>query len=211
MTLPNYSSSTLADYVEECVLLSDQLSEERKGILDNISESIKQRLSKTGKERLIFICTHNSRRSHFAQVWAQIAAYHYKLNIQCYSGGTEATALYAQTLNALTRSGILSSPLSQGDNPVYALRFSDRELPVVAFSKVVDHPFNVQADFGALMTCDHAQANCPFIPEASFRLPLTYTDPKHSDGKPEAEEVYDSTCSEIASEMFYLMNKIADA
>ena len=27
--------------------------------------------------RVLFICTHNSRRSHNSQIWAQVAAYYY--------------------------------------------------------------------------------------------------------------------------------------
>ncbi len=36
-------------------------------------------LKKKGKTNLIFICTHNSRRSHLAQIWAQIASNYYNL------------------------------------------------------------------------------------------------------------------------------------
>ncbi len=108
-------------------------------------------------------------------------------------------------------SGIRTVRLSESQNPVMALRFSENETPILAFSKKYEHPFNPQSGYGAIMTCGSAEENCPYIAEASFRIPITYTDPKHSDDSSTAKEVYRNCCSEIASEMFYLMKTIAHA
>jgi arsenate reductase len=59
-------------------------------------------------------------------------------------------------------------------------------------------------DFAALMTCSEADAGCPFIPGAAFRLPLTYADPKEADGTDHEVERYDERVREIGGEVFYL-------
>ena len=62
-------------------------------------------IEKDGAE-LIFICTHNSRRSQFGQVWAHTASLYYRMNnIRSYSGGTESTAIPPGTLTAIERAG----------------------------------------------------------------------------------------------------------
>ena len=43
----------------------------RQAQLRDVSEQIKQEMEQNGEVNLNFICTHNSRRSQFAQVWAQ--------------------------------------------------------------------------------------------------------------------------------------------
>lgn len=56
--------------------------------------------------RLNFICTHNSRRSHLSQIWAQTMAYHFDVkNVYCYSGGTEATAMFPKVAETLSNQG----------------------------------------------------------------------------------------------------------
>ena len=43
--------------------------------------------------QLMFVCTHNSRRSHISQQRAQASAAYLNVdNVQTFSGGTEATA-----------------------------------------------------------------------------------------------------------------------
>ena len=76
--------------------------DQRKAILHPFILYIKSKLKNQEIIALNFICTHNSRRSHLSQVWAQALAHHVGINtINCYSGGTEATALFpvvAETL-----------------------------------------------------------------------------------------------------------------
>ena len=48
--------------------------EERKIILQPLINYINLKLNNSEDIRLNFICTHNSRRSHLAQVWAQTMA-----------------------------------------------------------------------------------------------------------------------------------------
>ena len=65
---------------------------DRKVHLDEMIQYIQERANTNESIRMIFICTHNSRRSHLTQIWCQTMAFHFGIkNVSCYSGGTEAT------------------------------------------------------------------------------------------------------------------------
>lgn len=71
------------------------ISKEREKVLQPLVESIQKKVNKNEPIRLSFICTHNSRRSLLAQIWAKtIAEYLLIKNIECYSAGTITSALY---------------------------------------------------------------------------------------------------------------------
>lgn len=160
--------------------------------------------------KLNFICTHNSRRSQFAQVWAQIAAYHHGVSLESYSGGVEITACNPRTIAALERSGLHISRESMGSNPQYLLGFAEATAPVLAFSKLYDDAVNPKGGFAAVMTCSHADENCPFIPGTEARIALNYEDPKAFDDTIHEERAYDERCFQIATEMMYVFKAIAD-
>lgn len=155
--------------------------------------------------RLNFICTHNSRRSHLGMIWAALAAHvAERSSLEAYSGGTEATAMNPRTVAALRRAGFrVEDP--GGDNPRYLVRFSDNAPALVCFSKVFDHPENPTGEFAAVMTCDHADQNCPFIPGAKLRLPLTYDDPKAADDTPGEAARYDERLRQIGREILWAL------
>lgn len=156
------------------------------------------------KARLNFICTHNSRRSQFAQTWCSVVQSYLGFDYaDSFSGGTEVTACNPRTVEALQRTGLIVKH-GAGNNPVYSV--TDDELPVKVqlWSKVFDDEKNPDGKFAAVMTCDHADANCPLIPGASIRVPLTYTDPKHADDSPDEAGAYDKTCALIATDMLRL-------
>ncbi len=158
---------------------------------------------------LNFVCTHNSRRSHLTQIWAQALAAYYKIsNVYCYSGGTEATALFPKVVETLLKSGFEIAKLSSEINPVYSIKFGEQTHPIIGFSKVYDHPFNPKSNFAAIMTCSHADENCPFIPGAEKRIPLTFEDPKEFDNTPLQTEKYTERSLQIATELFYVFSKI---
>ena len=52
----------------------ETISEERKQVLAPLIQFIQSKVNNELTIRLNFICTHNSRRSHLSQVWAQTAA-----------------------------------------------------------------------------------------------------------------------------------------
>ncbi|MEL6343220.1 MAG: protein-tyrosine-phosphatase [Myxococcota bacterium] len=163
---------------------------------------------------MIFVCTHNSRRSHMSQLWAQAAADHFRLeHVRTFSGGTEATAFNPRAVNALTAHGFQIAPSGDviGDaNVVYDVTIGDRAEPVRAFSKTFGDDFNPQDGFAAVMTCSAADAACPFVPGADIRAAIPYLDPKTSDGTPEEASTYLAKSEEIGREMVYLMKLAAE-
>ena len=157
-----------------------------------------------GVAALNFICTHNSRRSQFSQVWCQMIQEWIGLRVaRAYSGGTEVTACNERTVAALQRFGFRYEARGS-DNPRYRIFAPEFDAEITLWSKTYDDDFNPGAGFAAVMTCDHADENCPFIPGASLRVPLTYTDPKYADDTREEAEAYDKACETIATDMLRL-------
>jgi arsenate reductase len=188
----------------------DGISLSRKRELDQLSDYIINSLQKHKKAQLTFICTHNSRRSHLCQVWAQIAARYYQIDdVHCFSGGTEATAVYPRIIKTLKNQGLEVVKANKKEKPKYYLEYSEIMPPIKAFSKLFDHPANPTSNFVAVMTCDHASENCPFVPGAEKRLSLNYLDPKISDGTTQQKAVYEERSLQIATEMKYVFSKVS--
>lgn len=186
-----------------------EISQGRNAILRPLVEYIQHRLDLGKDINLNFICTHNSRRSHLSQVWAQIAAAYYQIpKVNCYSGGTEETALFPKIADTLRNQGVDVQIISEAVNPIYALKYGINAQPIIGFSKKYDAPFNPQSDFAAIMTCSQADGGCPFIPGAAKRIPITFEDPKSSDDTPQQDEVYYNRSLEIAAELFYVFSQI---
>lgn len=171
-------------------------------------EKMAKELAGRDQLNLNFICTHNSRRSHLAQIWAATAAAYFGLSgIATFSGGTEATAFNPRAVAALERIGFkVQRP--GGENPAYAVQFSDQAAPLICFSKKFDHPVNPVNDSVAIMVCSDAETNCPFIPGALLRLPLTYRDPKEADDTPAEASRYDERTYQIGQELCYLFEAL---
>lgn len=185
------------------------ISEERKTIMQPLIDFVQQKASNGQDINLNFICTHNSRRSHLSQVWAQVASAHFNIpNVHCYSGGTKETALFPKVAETLTNQGFNIFKIADTNNPVYAIKYSDNALPVIGFSKKYDSPFNPVSTFTAIMTCSQADGGCPFIAGAEKRIPITFEDPKISDGTTEQTNVYAERSLQIATEMFYVFSMI---
>ncbi|SCY27818.1 low molecular weight phosphatase family protein [Flavobacterium caeni] len=185
------------------------IAEERKAALQPLIDYVQAKALGNQEIRINFICTHNSRRSHLSQVWAQTAATHYGIGqVFCYSGGTEATALFPKVAETLTESGFQIQNLADGTNPVYAIKFSGNEHPVIGFSKAYYDDFNPEREFAAIMTCSQADGGCPFISGAEKRIPITYDDPKAFDGTPQQADKYRERSLQIATEMFYVFSQI---
>ncbi len=187
----------------------DSIAFERKNLLQPLINYIQNKVIDRLEIRLNFICTHNSRRSHLSQIWAQTAASHFNIrNVFCYSGGTEATALFPMVAITLSQMGFKIEPLSSENNPIYAIKFADNEPPVIGFSKVYDSEFNPKSEFAAIMTCSQADVGCPFIAGAEQRIPIAFEDPKMFDNTPEQAQKYLERSLQIATEMFYVFSQI---
>jgi hypothetical protein len=84
----------------------DSIPEKRKEILTKITAYIQQRKDANKPISLVYICTHNARRSFFGQIWAQTAASFYRIeNCTTYSGGMEVTRCHPNAINALQNQG----------------------------------------------------------------------------------------------------------
>lgn len=185
------------------------VSDERKKVLQPLVDYIIEKQSAHEPIRLNFICTHNSRRSHLSQVWAQIMAFYYKVeNVTCYSGGTEATALFPKVAETLKNCGLSIEKLSVESNPVYCIKFDANAPPIIGFSKTFDHVFNPKSAFAAILTCSSADEACPFIAGAERRIPVTYEDPKLFDNTPQQNEKYLERSNQIATEMKYVFEQV---
>jgi len=188
---------------------TDTIKPERKLVLQQLIEFIQLKTTNNSAINLNFICTHNSRRSHLAQIWAQTMAAYYSIpNITCYSGGTEATALFPMVAETLESQGFEIDALSSANNPVYGIKYGPDELPIIGFSKTYYHPFNPDAHFAAIMTCSQADEGCPFVPGAEKRIAITYEDPKAFDHSPLQAEKYLERSLQIATEMKFVFANI---
>jgi arsenate reductase len=191
------------------VISEHAVSPERQEVLQPLIDLLQSKVSQGKAIRLNFICTHNSRRSHLSQIWAQTMAFHFGIkNVFCYSGGTEATAMFPKVAETLTNQGFAILKLSQDSNPVYAVKYNQNEPAVICFSKKIDDDFNPIGEFAAIMTCSSADEGCPFIAGAEKRLPIRYDDPKAFDGTDFMDAKYAERSLEIASEMYFVFSKI---
>lgn len=187
----------------------DNISKERKEVLQPLIEFIRTKVNNTQEIRINFICTHNSRRSHLSQVWAQTMAHYFDIkNVFCYSGGTESTALFPMVAETLGNSGFEVKIISEGNNPIYSIKYAENEHPIIGFSKTLDDDFNPKSKFAAIMTCSQADGGCPFIAGAEKRIPITFEDPKAFDNTPQQAEKYNERSLQIATELFYIFSQI---
>lgn len=185
------------------------VSEERKVVLKPLADYIQNKVNANEEIRLNFICTHNSRRSHLSQIWAQTMAFHFGIkNIFCYSGGTEATALFPKVAETLTHQGFQIEKVSQEQNPVYAVKFDDNQHPIIGFSKTYFNDFNPKSNFAAIMTCSNADEGCPMVFGAEARFSIKYDDPKAFDGTEVMNEKYAERSLQIASELYFVFSQI---
>lgn len=198
-------AKNIQDYAKEF----DQIPEERKKALKKLALFVESKVKAGEKAELIFICTHNSRRSHISQIWAQTAAAYYGIpNVIAYSGGTEATAFNPRAVKAMEEAGFKITKTTESTNPIYEVRFADDGTVIKAFSKKYDGEGNPKSGFGAIMTCSHADQNCPVVSGATVRIATPYDDPKDFDGTPQEAAKYTERVHEIGREVLYAFSLI---
>ncbi len=196
-------------YIENLKNRSEKTSNKRKELLDSLANYIFNKVKEKKEIKLILICTHNSRRSIMAQIWAQTAAEYYGIpNIQCYSGGTEATAFNPNAVKAVRDAGFEVEKMDESENPKYLVTYSENSEPLKCFSKIYGDSFNPQKDFAAIMTCSDADANCPIVLGAEARFPVKYDDPKEFDGTDLETEKYAERFEQIGIEMLYTFGNV---
>ena len=159
---------------------------------------------------VVFICTHNSRRSQLAQVWAQCIADDLGFDfVRCHSAGTEQTSFHPNAIQALEDRGFVVKQVDGKAIESHAVHGAKPEHPLHCFSKTLEAESLPKQDFIAVTTCDEADRGCPVIPGAFRRIALPYSDPKISDETLAARNTYAERSSEIALEMLYVLGRIA--
>lgn len=201
--------SNLQQYIEKAIGEFDQIDKDRKAQLQEMADFIQTQLKEGKTAQLTYICTHNSRRSHLSQIWAQTAAAYFGLeNVQAYSGGTEATAFNPRAVAALVRAGFVVEKTTEATNPIYHIKFSETCKPITCFSKVYNDAPNPTKEFCAVMTCSQADASCPLVSGALARISIPYIDPKVSDDTPQEADTYDERTKQICRELFYVFSLV---
>ena len=205
-------SPNVESYIKKRFTEVAEIPEDRQKELLKISQYIASCQAEGKPAKLLFVCTHNSRRSHLAQLWAKIAATHFGLDgIESFSGGTETTAMNRRTVAALQRAGLeITKTEDDRTNPKYSVVFGKVASPQICFSKTLTQPPNPTEKFAAIMTCSSADALCPTVKGCELRLSLPYEDPKVADDTPKEAKAYDDKCTEIAREMVFVMSRVAE-
>jgi len=207
--LLNYSTMN-QNIKSRCEILSRNFKEinpERKVLLEKLASHIQEKLNSKKEINLVYVCTHNSRRSHLGQVWAKAAADFYGFKINTFSAGTEATAFNQNAINALISAGFGMEKLDETANPKYKVIFGDGKSNL-CFSKTIENDTLPKENFAAVMTCGDADENCPFIPGCDLRIGTTYFDPKSYDDSVLQNEKYTERSNQIAMECLYVFSLI---
>lgn len=194
--------------LEQAAAKLEEIPEIRKERLKLLSNFLQTKVDQQEPLELVFVCTHNSRRSVFAQIAAAVAAKYYGIaNLETFSAGTVATAVHVNTIEALRSFGFEIEMQDQSTNPNYLVAYSD-EVALTCFSKTLDHDSLPKSGFAAVMTCADAELNCPFIEGAAYRIGLTYEDPKIADHTAMQNLVYQERFNEILMECLFVCSQI---
>ena len=201
------------NYVAERTSEFDQISTERKQQLTKLADFVRDCQKSGEPTNMVFICTHNSRRSHMSQLWAAVAAAHFGLSgVETFSGGTEATAFNPRAIAAMERAGLEITKQDESANPKYRVTFAKSGKPQICFSKKYSDSPNPKKNFCAVMTCTSADKNCPNVGGASARIAIPFEDPKVADGTAIEAAKYDERAAQIARELLYAFSRVtADA
>lgn len=198
----------LHQYAEERTMEFDLIPEERKKELRQLSSYIRKTRAERRRVQLTFICTGNSRRSQLAQIWASTGAAYYGISgIETYSGGTVVTAFNRRIARTLVGAGF-EVETKPGQNEDFKVSFSPEEAPIVCHSKAYNSPENPKSHFIAVLLCSDADAVCPVVPGAEYRVFIPYVDPKESDHTEEEREIYKERNAQIAREMLFVMSLV---
>ena len=190
----------------------ETIDAQRDKPIERLSDWIKQRARAKLPVNIIFVCTHNSRRSHMSELWAKAAAEYLGIeNVKTFSGGTESTAFNPRSVRALRTHGFVieetTEKLSE-QNMVYNTSIGEGHVKKRSFSKKYSHEENPKTEFAAVMVCAQADEQCPYVEGADIRISLPFIDPKLSDGSPQEEATYLDKSQEIGREMLWLMQQV---
>lgn len=200
--------TTLVDYISERLNEFSQITRGRRRSLERLAALISGRAPAGSDKLIVFFCTHNSRRSQMAQIWAATAAHHFAVKgVIFQSAGILATKVDRRTIETLERVGF-ACKRADGHNPLYTVQIGNPRQRIRLSSKTLPNSYQRPTNFIAVMTCSDADRECPIIDGASNRLTLCYDDPKVADGSPREADVYDQCCRSISRDLLYAFSRI---
>ncbi|MEN9972363.1 MAG: protein ArsC [Bacteroidota bacterium] len=198
----------LIQFSQQIIQCFDEIPSDRKLLLNKLTSYIRVNQNEGKESSLMFICTHNSRRSHFGQILCALAAEYYQIPaIRTFSAGTEVTAFHPNAISALRSIGMDIQTTEMSENPHFVVQL-DATKSMVAFSKLIEDDVNPKENFAAIMTCTHAEQNCPFVVGADFRLGLPFEDPKAFDGTAQETQMYLTRVQQMAKELFFIFSQL---
>ena len=109
------------------------------------------------KQKVLFICTHNSARSQIAEGLLKAI---YGERYEAYSAGTKPSSVNQFAINVMKEVGIDISKHR---------------------SKSVEEFLNMELDY-VVTVCDNAKETCPFFPGGKKHLHQSFTDPSSFTG-----------------------------
>lgn len=196
-------------YLEKREQELERIPKARKELLQQLSTYCNKKIKAEKTPQVVVICTHNSRRSHFGQLWLAVVADYLNFPIATFSGGTEATAFNPRAIAALKKVGFeIAIKNTHSNNPTYFIKWKQEMPPYAAFSKKYGDTPNPNKEFAAVMVCSEADEGCPLVLGADFRLALPFDDPKMYDETDLESEKYEERCADIAREMLLVIREL---
>jgi arsenate reductase (thioredoxin) len=113
------------------------------------------------KQRVLFLCTHNSARSQMAEGFLRAIAGD---RFEAQSAGTERMAVHPLAIQVMAERGI---DISQHTSKLYV--------------GLMNEPWDY-----LITVCDEANERCPFVPGSVKRLHWSLEDPSRSSGSEQA-------------------------
>lgn len=192
---------TLQTFASQAKTKASVLKAYRKKHCLVISKHIAEHLRNANSLDLVFICLHNSRRSVFAEVWANYWVLELGLGnlIASKSGGFFPSNLSINTMDALQRAGV---PITK-DQTSYYFSFEDNK-KLSLHSKPV-HSVLGEKNTVPVILCADALDYDYLLPPAQITFPLIYADPWEADGLPGQNQVYDQICFQVCMEVYFIL------
>ena len=184
-------------------LNENSISKKRLKILDKIINELNKNTLKNNYPKIIFICTHNSRRSQLAEIWSHTFSFIFKKKNKIFSAGTSKEEFNIRAINVLEKIGFKIKE----EGKKYIFNFSENCNSIHMYSKDISE-LNLKNHFITIMTCADSDKNCPAIPNALARILLSYKDPKSFDNSKQETNKYIATSKKIALELFYLFKNL---
>ncbi len=160
-------------------------NQKRKKRLDNIASVINENLNKT--RSIVFLCTHNSRRSQICEVWGKVFAEIYRKKININSAGAFKTVVHSQVYESIVKCGLVVDNKKE-------IFFDKKKFKLN--SKTIDSL--TMKNFIAVMTCSNAEKSCPNDPRSIRNIKMFFNDPRIYDETDKMSREYLNTTTYIA-------------